>query len=141
MPRTITTTTQVAGYRFSVSLLGTSDGGSKVAIGVQHVDISGASVRVPRATAQTVRRPHAPDQPIPPRPVDTSLAAVLSMPQFVGVPALLAEMAAAYEALEYPMPAPPAPAARPPVPAATASAPPILQAQAGAQPQGHGDGR
>jgi len=110
MSRKITTTTEVAGFNFAVRASGTSTKAPKVAIDIQHVDGNGAQVYVPRATAQTVRRSHVQGQPIPPRPVDKSLVAVLAMPQFAELPQMLADFATAYEALEYPA-TPPGPEA------------------------------
>jgi hypothetical protein len=111
--RTITTTTNVAGFRFRLTVTGTTivPAGAMVAptprvnLEVSHVGTNGAHVHVSRRTTQTVTRKVDPKKPtpLPARPADTSLAAVLAMPEFAGVPDLLARMAAAYEALEYPV--------------------------------------
>ena len=103
--RTITTTTTVAGFSFRVDVRGASGSATAptVRISVQHFDANGLPVRLPRVTPQTVTRPHRPGHALPPRPTDENLAAVLAMPQFAGLPALLAQAAAAYEALEYPV--------------------------------------
>ena len=89
--KTITTTTQIAGFTFRIHAEGSTvakpgkdaPSSPRMAIVVQHVDPSGKAVRVPKKGADKI-------------------AQVLALPQFAGVPDLLAAMAVAYEALEFP---------------------------------------
>lgn len=114
MARTITTTSTVVGFTFAIHGRGgnvTSQAGQVVSaplngdgirIDIQHLDPTGRPVRLPRVTPQTVKSQHRVGMTTPQRPVDQNLATVLAR-TYTGTPAqILAQMAAAYEALEYP---------------------------------------